>query len=69
MQPFDVSTLKIIGCILVAFVPYFILPDLGNVFLNLIVFGGTTGVVYMLAVYVFNIIPEFYYLVPFLKNK
>lgn len=55
IQPFDINTIKIllIGCACYGLV--LLLPDLGNVFLNILLNSATIVIVYALAVYFSNV--------------
>lgn len=55
VQPFDVNTVKIllIGC--ACYGAAWLLPDLGNVFFNILINSTTIVILYTLAVYFFNV--------------
>jgi O-antigen/teichoic acid export membrane protein len=69
MQPFTVATLKTIVIILITGIPVYFIPSVHNVFADIAIRSSLIGVVFGGLVYILRIVPEFHYLIPFLKKK
>jgi O-antigen/teichoic acid export membrane protein len=69
MQPFDISTLKILFVIIVSFIPYLLLPIFDLAIVNLLAVGTATTVVYLGLSYILKIVPEFHHYLPFHKHN
>lgn len=68
MQPYDVSSLKILIVIGIAFGIAFIFPSIVNPILSMILKSTAITVVYFLAIYLLKVVPEFHKYIPFTKK-
>ncbi len=69
MQPFDISTLKILGVIFLSYAVNYFLPQTGNHIVNIIFHSFIIALVYGAATYFFKIVPEFHKYIPFIASK
>jgi O-antigen/teichoic acid export membrane protein len=68
MQPFTIDTVKIIFTILITGLAVYFIPSLHNPFIDVAIRGSLITVIFGGLVYALKIIPEFHYLIPFLKK-
>jgi O-antigen/teichoic acid export membrane protein len=69
MQPFTFDTLKVIGVILITGVVGYYIPSVHNVFADIAIHSSVISVLFGALVYILKIVPEFHYLIPFLKDR
>ena len=60
MQPFNLTTVKILFAIFIAFIAGFFIPEFSNSIISMIVKSSIITLVYGVAVYRLNIIPEYH---------
>ena len=63
-QPYNISTLKVIGIIIVCIVINYFLPVYESNILNIIIHSSVIGLVFLLLTYFLNIVPEFHKYIP-----
>lgn len=68
MQPFDFTVVKIVFVIVACFVANFFIPSFDNPILAITIHSLIITILYGVAVYYLNIIPEFHYLLPWRKK-
>lgn len=69
MQPYDLSSLKIIGVIALSFLLAYLLPHFNNIFIAMTIKTIVISAVYLGLTYVLKIVPEFHKYIPFRKEK
>jgi O-antigen/teichoic acid export membrane protein len=69
LQPFSLFTLKILGVILITFIGCSFIPAIVNPYVTIAIRSAAIVLCYGTLTLALNIVPEFYYLVPFLKNR
>ncbi len=69
MQPYDLSSLKIIFIIGISFLIAFVLPHFENGIFSMLVKSFTIATVYLGLTYLLKVVPEFHKYIPFHKGK
>ena len=69
LQPFTTDTPKVILVIIVTGLAVYFIPSVHNPFADIAIRSTVIGVVFSGLVYSLKIVPEFHYLIPFLKKK
>lgn len=69
MQPYNLSSAKIILVIIFTFSVAIFIPSVNNVFLSLIIKSGIITITYGISTYVLNIVPEFHSYLNFRRPK
>jgi len=69
LQPFTIDTLKVIAVILITGAAVYFIPSVHNVFADVAIRSSLVGIIFGSLIYALKIVPEFHYLIPFLKNK
>jgi O-antigen/teichoic acid export membrane protein len=69
MQPFTIATLKVIVLVIITGAIVYFIPSVHNPFADIAIRSSLIGVVFGGLVYILRIVPEFHYLIPFLKKK
>jgi O-antigen/teichoic acid export membrane protein len=69
MQPFTMDTPKIIAVIIATGLAVYVIPTVSNVFADIAIRSSIIGAVFGSLVYVLKIVPEFHYLIPFIKKN
>jgi hypothetical protein len=69
MQPFSIDTVKVIATITITGLLVYFIPSLNNPFADIAIRSSLIGVLFAGFVYMLNIVPEFYHLIPFLKDR
>jgi O-antigen/teichoic acid export membrane protein len=69
MQPFTIDTVKVIGVIVITGIVGYYIPSIHNPFADVAIHSSVIGIVFGGLVYILKIVPEFHYLIPFLKDK
>ncbi len=69
MQPFTIDTVKVIGVIVITGIVGYYIPSIHNPFADVAIHSSVIGIIFGGLVYILKIVPEFHYLIPFLKDK
>jgi O-antigen/teichoic acid export membrane protein len=69
MQPFDKKTILILLLLSIAYGVNFLIPDLDNLYLNVLIHGLVTTAMYLTGVYGLKIVPEFHKHIPLIGKK
>ena len=69
MQPFNWDTPKVVMVILLTGAVVYFVPSVNNPFVDIAIRSSLIGVIFAGLVFVLKIVPEFHYLIPFLKEK
>ena len=69
MQPYNISSLKIISVIGISFLLAYFLPSLNNPIFSIVLKGTVITVIYGGLTYLLKIVPEFHKYIPFIKEK
>ena len=69
MQPYNLSSLKIIGVIIVSFLAASLLPHFNNIFVAMAIKTTVICGIYLGLTYFLKIVPEFHKYIPFHKEK
>ena len=69
MQPFDISTLKILGLMGLCFGINYFIPDIENHIVSILVRSSVITLIYAAGTYLLNIVPEFHQYIPVIGNK
>lgn len=69
LQPFNINSLSIVLLILCCFMINYFLPNLPNVFINIIYRSVIISFTYFIMVYLLKIVPEFHHYIPFMNRK
>lgn len=69
MQPYDISSVKILLVIALSFLIAFILPDVDNIYLSMFMKTVVISSVYLGLTYLLNIVPEFHKYLPGNKRE
>ena len=69
MQPFTANTLKVALVIILTGLSVYFVPSVHNPFADIAIRSSMIGIIFAGLIYALRIIPEFHYLIPFLKKK
>jgi len=69
LQPFSLYTLKILGTIVITYLLCSFIPPVLNPYVTIVVRSVAIILCYGILTLVLSIVPEFYHLIPFLKDK
>ncbi len=69
MQPFDQKSLLIFVLIMISFGINYLLPQLTNPYLNIVLHSACISGLYLISTYCLKIVPEFHQYIPFIGKK